>query len=34
MIYNQNSNLTSPRNGILSQVHRYLNTPGQLEQLP
>ena len=28
MIYNQNSNLTSPRNGILSQVHRYLNTLG------
>lgn len=28
MITNQNSNLTSPRNGILSQVHRYLNTLG------
>jgi hypothetical protein len=28
MAYNQNSNLTSPRNGILSQVHHYLNTLG------
>lgn len=28
MTYNQNNTLASPRNGILSQVHRYLNTLG------
>lgn len=28
MTYNRNKNLASPRNGILGQVHRYLNTLG------